>query len=113
MGREFQHFVGTVAEHELVAADLQARGELAGEIPAAAVRVKVHLAQRGGSGRQRLRRGAERVFVGGQLVDPRRIKAEFPRHLRDRLARLVDRLVQDVGLGETCGVHGGCKRSHA
>ena len=81
MGHQFQHFVGTVAEHQLVAPDLQPLGELAGEIPATAVRVEVHLAQRGGRGGERLGRGAERVFVGGQLVDPGGIEAEFPGHL--------------------------------
>ena len=28
------------------------------------------------------------------------------RDVRDRLPRLVDRLIQEVGLGETSGIHG-------
>ena len=106
VGDQFQHLVGAIAEHQLVSTDLQNLGKFSSEVPTTAVRVEVDLPQRRRRGRERLRRGAERVLVRGQLVNPSGIKPEFPGHLGDRLARLIDRLIQDVGLGKTRGVHG-------
>ena len=65
-----------------------------------------HVAERGADGLDGFGRRAERIFVGGELVDFRRIEAEFPRDMRDRLAGLVDRLVENAGLGKLRSVHG-------
>jgi hypothetical protein len=45
------------------------------------------------------RRGAERVFVGGELDDRGRVEAELARHVIDRLARLVGHEVEQLAVG--------------
>ncbi len=64
-------------------------GDGAAEGPAAAVRVEVRALQRIPHGGDRLRRGAERVFVGGELDDVRGLKTHLAGQFLDRLARFV------------------------
>ena len=69
------------------------------EIETAAVGVKVRHRQRASHGGNGFGRWAERVFVGGDLDDLRRLETEFARGFVDRFSRFVSNEIANKAVG--------------
>ena len=88
---ELDDFIGAVAEDQVGGRHAEFGGELLLQVKGVAVRVKIHLGQRLAHGGQREARGAERVFVRGELDDVVGGQAEFAGDFFDGAAGLIDR----------------------
>lgn len=86
---ELDDFVGTVAEDDLGPVHAEFGGECVAEMERAAVWVDMAASQRLPHGGDGFRRGAERVFVGGEFDDGFWIKPEFAGDIINGLAWLV------------------------
>ena len=94
VAEQFEDFVGTVADNELIGAEPVTARELLAQREAAAVRIKLALLERALRRRHRTRRRAEGIFVGRELDDARRVEPKLARDLFDRLAGFINRLSQ-------------------
>ena len=100
MPDEFDDFVRSVAEDQLVRRNAELLRKRLAHIIAAAVRIKMRTLQRGLHGRPRFRRRAERVLVRSELDDAGCLRADLARGFFDRLTRLVDGEVAQLRVGE-------------
>lgn len=98
-GDQIENVVGTVPGH-LPGLHAAARGQLALELEAVAIRIARQLRQFGADRLQRFRTGAERVLVARQFHDRRRVDAELAGQFVDRLARDVGRQFLHPRLGQ-------------
>src|SRR5690606_17277981 len=96
LGDELEDLVGAAAEDELLGTHAELRGEPLAQPEAGAVGIAMHAVERGADRFERLRRGAERVLVRGELHDA--VQAELALDLLDRLAGHVGRQRGDPGL---------------
>src|SRR5690606_30365243 len=84
LGDQLEDLVGAAAEDELLGPHAELRGEPLAQPEARAVGIAVHAAERGADRLDGLRRGAERVLVGGELDHA--LQAQLALDLLDRLA---------------------------
>ena len=92
MTQQFQNFVGTIANNKLIHAQTPFLGQLLPQQKITAIRIQMRFAQGALPGRYGQRRRPQGIFIRGELADAGRIEPQLPRHLINRLARLVDRL---------------------
>ena len=96
---QLDDLVGAVAEHDVLAPEAEFLRDGVAQVEAAAVGVKVNGFERLVHGLQRLGRGAERVFIRGELDDRGGVEAELARHVFHRLARLVRDEIKQLAVG--------------
>ena len=106
LGDHVQELVAAVTHGNLFALHAAELCNLSDEVVAAAIRVEVDFFQGLAGLFHALRARAERVLVARELVDVFRVEAEFAGGVGDGLAGHVERLVQDVLLGEFVDIHG-------
>ena len=98
MAQELDDVVGAVAQDQVGRFHPQFGRQLLLEIKGVAVRIQMQLP--GGPAHRGQRGGGrpERIFVRGQLDDLARGQSQFPRHLLDGPARLIDRQMFQDGI---------------
>ena len=105
LGNHVQKFVTAVTHSNLFALHAAEFCNLTDEVVRTAIRVEVHFFESLASFGHSLRTRAKRVFVAGELVDLVRVKAEFTGGVGDRFAGHVERLLQNMLLGELINIH--------
>ena len=103
-GRQLQHIVRAVAQRDPAGVDAVMRRQRLLQVMPVGIRIagiahRQHLLH----GCHRLRRHAQRVFVGGQLDDPGRIQPQLARHLPDGTPRFVRRQPLHASRRPVCG----------
>ena len=96
MPDEFDDFIRTIAQNDIFPSQPKFFCDGGAQCPAAAVRIKVGAIEGFAHRRHSLRRGAERILIGGQFDDFLRLQAHFARQLFDGLARLIGDKLENV-----------------
>lgn len=102
---QLQNVIGTIAQRHLIQLDAALVGQQGLERKTVAIRITGQLGQFFTNRRQRLRTGAQRVFVARQFDDAGRIDIQLARQFVHRLARNVRRVVARLAVPERGSCH--------
>src|SRR4029453_4853457 len=96
MAEKFEHFVGSIAEDDVVRREAKLSCNCFAQVKPATVRIKVRVFQCPAHRLNSFGRRSEGILIGGQLNDLGGFEAELARCFLDRFSRLVDGNVAEL-----------------
>ena len=100
MTEKFDHFVRAITQNNILRNKTEFGSDCFAQVNSAAIRIEVRVFRRAAHRLNCFWRRAKRILVGGQLNDCVWVDAEFACRFLDRLARLVNSEIAQLGIRE-------------